>query len=165
MVTTTKRREASTDYIRTDESSANRGRIEMDTLVKQIDAVLLREHRSVWAFCSAIEDAATHEGDTELSSRATSLLVQGLREWASHQESVRRQYELIITQANNGLDDLNNNHVTWYEIDSDRLTEYRAKAKTSVDTVLGASYIIGLSTETQKQLFAIVTAIQFKKEN
>lgn len=135
----------------------------MTTTIQQIEIEIQLFHKSVWGFCSAIEDTATYEGSTELSSRATSMLVQGLREWSSYRQSARKEYESLIKQSQDCISNIDSNHSIYFDVDSDRVKEYNAKAATQVEIVRTASYIIGLSNETLAKLFAVVTTLQFAK--
>lgn len=135
----------------------------MTTTIQQIELELDLFHKSVWGFCSAIEDTATYEGSTELSSRAISMLVQGLREWASYRQSARKEYESLIKQSQDAISNIDSNFSIHFDVDSDRVKEYNAKAATQVEIVRTASYIIGLSSETLAKLFAVVTTLQFAK--
>ena len=91
------------------------------------------------------------------------MLAQGLRDWASYRQSARKEYESIIKQSQNAISDIDNNQSIWFQLDSDRIKEYNAKADTQVEIVRTASYIIGLSNETLGQLFTIVSNLQFSK--
>lgn len=131
----------------------------MSSLVKLIEAELHQEHKGVYGFCTAIEETAKYAED----SRATAILAQGLREWASYREQARKQYETLARQAQDKINEIDNNQTLFWELDSDRAKEYNVKADTQVEIVRTASYIIGLSNETLTQLFAIVTKLQFNK--
>ena len=131
----------------------------MSSLNKTIEAVLEQEHKSVYGFCSAIEDSGKYEED----SRSCSMLAQGLRQWASYREQARKQYETLVRQAQDKINDIDNNQTLFWELDSDRAKEYNVKADTQVEIVRTVSYIIGLSNETLTQLFATVTKLQFNK--
>ena len=131
----------------------------MSSLVKTIETVLDQEHKSVWGFCSAIEDSGKYEED----SRSCSMLAQGLREWSSYREQARKEYESLIKQAQDAISNINSNYSIHFDIDSDRVKEYNAKAATQVEIVRTASYIIGLNSETLAKLFAVVTTLQFNK--
>lgn len=133
------------------------------TTKTNIEWELLKEHKSVWQFCSALEDHATYEGDTNPTSRAITMLVQGLREWASYRQSARKEYESIIKQSQNAMNDIDNNQSIWFQLDSDRVKEYNAKADAQVEIVRTASFIIGLTNETLGELFSTVTKLQFNK--
>jgi hypothetical protein len=132
----------------------------MNIAINQIEIALLEEHRSVWAFCSAIEiDGVT----TDPQVRATMMLSQALREWASYRQSARKEYESIIKSAQNQIDNIDANQSIYFGVDADRVREYNAKAETQVEMARTACYIIGLSNETLGKLFATVTTLQFAK--
>ena len=140
----------------------------MKVIPMQIEAIASMEiknpkHKSVWSFCSALEDTATYEGDMEVCSRAVSMLVQGLREWSSHRQSARNEYKSLMQTAQHRIDDIDNNYSIWFDIDTDRIKDYNTKAAIQVEIVTSASYIIGLENETLKHLFAIITNLSFKK--
>jgi hypothetical protein len=131
----------------------------MATLKTNIETAVLKEHKSVWAFCSALEECTKYHED----ARSAGMLAQGLRDWASYRQSARKEYESIIKQSQNAISDIDNNQSIWFQLDSDRIKEYNAKADTQVEIVRTASYIIGLSNETLGQLFTIVSNLQFSK--
>jgi hypothetical protein len=132
----------------------------MNIAISQIEIALLEEHRSVWAFCSAIEiDGVT----TDPQVRATMMLSQALREWASYRQSARKEYESIIKSAQNQIDNIDANQSIYFGVDADRVREYNAKAETQVEMARTACYIIGLNNETLGKLFATVTTLQFAK--
>jgi len=128
-----------------------------------INAVILKEHTSVWAFCSKLEDVGVYTEQQTMGERAVGMLVQGLREWASYRQSARKEYESLMRQAQDKINDVDNNQSIFWELDSDRVKEYNAKAAAQVEIAQTASYIIGLNNETLKQLFATVTTLQFAK--
>lgn len=129
-----------------------------------INAVILKEHTSVWAFCSKLEDVGVYTEQRTIGERAVGMLVQGLRDWASYREQARREYESLMRQAQDKINDVDNNQTIFWELDSDRVKDYNAKAEAQVAITQTASYIIGLNNETLKQLFAIVTTLQFAKQ-
>jgi enoyl reductase-like protein len=132
----------------------------MNIAINQIEIALLEEHRSVYALCSAIEiDGVT----TDPQVRASFMISQGLREWASCRQSARKEYESLMRQSQDKINDIDNNQTLFWELDSDRVKEYNAKADKQVEMITAVSYIIGLSNETLKQLFATVTTLQFGK--
>jgi len=132
----------------------------MNTAIQQIEDAILCEHKSVYAFRAALEI----DGEaTDPQVRATSMLAQGLREWVSYREQARKEYESLMKQSQDKINDIDNNQTIFWELDSDRVNEYNAKAATQVEVVRTASYIIGLSNETLGKLFAIVTTLQFSK--
>jgi hypothetical protein len=132
----------------------------MNIAINQIEIALLEEHRSVYAFRSAIEvDGET----TDPQVRATMMLGQALLEWASCRESARKEYESLMRQAQDKINDIDNNQTLFWELDSDRVKDYNAKADKQVELITSMSYIIGLKNETLKQLFATVTTLQFAK--
>jgi hypothetical protein len=139
----------------------------MKVIPMQIEAIASMEyknpkHESVWSFCSALENTATHEDAME-ASRAVSMLVQALREWSSHRQSARNEYKSLMQTAQNRIDDIDNNLTIWYDMDTDRVKDYNTKAAIQVEIVTTAAYIIGLEGDTLKHLFAIITNLSFKK--
>lgn len=132
----------------------------MNIAINQVEIALLEEHRSVWAFCSALE---VEGQNTDPQVRATQMLAQGLREWASYRESAHKEYQSMIRRAKINMENLEGNFTIHSEVDADRVQEYNAKSLTQVEMVRTASYIIGLSHEAQAELFATVTKLQFNK--
>ena len=126
----------------------------------RIEDLLQETHKSVWAFCTAIEETAKYDEDT----RSTAMIAQGLREWASYRESARKEYEALIKQAQEQIRKIDHNNTIWDRyMDTDRVDGYNAKADTQVEIVRTACYIIGLNNESLGELFSIVTALQFNK--
>jgi hypothetical protein len=133
----------------------------MNTAIKQIEEALLLEHRSIWYFCEALE---VEGQNTDPQVRATRMLSQALREWASYRESARKEYESLIKQAQEQIKKIDSNHSIWDRyMDTVRVDGYNAKSETQVEMARTASYIIGLSNETLGELFALVTKLQFNK--
>ena len=132
----------------------------MNIAINQIEEAVLQEHKSLYAFCRAIEiDGVT----TDPQVRASFNISQGLREWASCREQARKEYESLIRQSQDKINDIDNNQTLFWELDSDRVKDYNAKADKQVEMITATSYIIGLKNETLKQLFAIATTLQFAK--
>jgi hypothetical protein len=132
----------------------------MNTAIKQIEEALLQEHQSVWAFCTALEvDGNT----TDPQVRATSMLSNAIRDWAQQRRYARKEYESIIKCAQEQINNIDNNFSIYFDVSTDRLQEYNAKALTQVETARTASYIIGIDLETLGKLFAVATTIDFGK--
>lgn len=131
----------------------------MESVTKKIQALLEQEHTSVWAFCSEIEDAAKYFEE----GKPCQMLASGLREWAYYQEQARKEYESIIKQAQDQIHFIDENLQTHFDINADRVKEYKEKAAKELKVVLTVSYIIGLDNDTTKALFALVTKLQFGK--
>ena len=132
----------------------------MSSLVKTIETVLDQEHKSVWGFCSAIEDSGKYQED----SRTVAMIAQGLRQWSSYRESARKEYESLIKRAEEQIKKIDSNFDLFDRyMDTDRVNGYNAKADTQVEIVRTACYIIGVNNETLGKLFATVTTLQFSK--
>lgn len=134
----------------------------MQTAMKQMEAALLQEHKSVWAFCGSLE--VDSENSYEAEVKASHMMSQALRDWARYREFARKEYEAVIKSAQDAIKNIDNNQSIYFGINADRVAEYNAKADTQVEMARTAAYIIGLSNEKLGDLFAIITALQFKKE-
>jgi hypothetical protein len=131
----------------------------MNTAIKQIEEALLQEHQSVWAFCAALQ---VEGQNTDPQVRATMMLSEAVREWSSSRQFARKEYEIITKCAQEQINNIDNNFGIYFDVSTDRVQEYNAKALTQVEIARTASYIIGIDLETLGKLFAVATTLRFK---
>ena len=126
----------------------------MKTLKSKIEQAVLGEYDGSWEFCRALE---IEGDDTDPEVRASWMLQQALREYSSHRHYARKQYEDIMRACTNNIKTIDNNEAINWEVDSDRVKEYNAKATAQFGIASAVAYIIGLENETVQALFAALT--------
>jgi hypothetical protein len=126
----------------------------MKTLKSKIEQAVLGEYDSIWKFCRALH---IEGDDTDPEVRASWMLQQALSEYSSQRHYARKQYEDIMRACTNNIKTIDNNETINWEVDSDRVKEYNAKATAQVEVVKAVAYIIGLENETVQALFAALT--------
>ena len=126
----------------------------MKTLKSKIEQAVLGEYEDTWNFCRALQ---IEGDDTDPEVRASWMLQEALREYSSQRHYARKQYEDIMRACTNNIKTIDNNQAINWEVDSDRVKEYNAKATAQVEVARAVAYIIGLENETVQALFAVVT--------